>query len=104
MTQFLFNRPAAASISAVALVLCVSFAGPVRVRAANEIGFVEKYALAADREEVLRQLIPGTEDFYFYHALHWQNTGRRDSFREVLGQWAERTPDSAARPRCSFLT
>ena len=50
MTQFLFNRPAAASISAVALVLCVSFAGPVRVRAANEIGFVEKYALAADRE------------------------------------------------------
>ncbi len=97
MTRFLFNRPAAASFSAVALVLCVSFAGPVRVRAANEIGFVEKYALAADREEVLRQLIPGTEDFYFYHALHWQNTGRRDSFREVLGQWAERTPDSAAR-------
>ena len=97
MTRFLFNRPAAASFSAVALVLCFPFTGPVRVRAANEVGFVEKYALAADREEALRQLIPGTEDFYFYHALHWQNAGRRDSFREVLGQWAERTPDSAAR-------
>ncbi|MFN0128566.1 MAG: hypothetical protein ACKV19_17985 [Verrucomicrobiales bacterium] len=70
---------------------------PAVVRAANEIGFIERFALAEDREEALRQLIPGTEEFYSYHALHLQNGGRRAEFRELLDQWAKRSPDSASR-------
>ena len=64
---------------------------------AGEIGFVEKFALAADREDALRQLVSGTEDYYFYHALHLQNQGKRAEFREWLEQWAQRSPESSAR-------
>src|SRR5437588_397491 len=44
----------------------------------DQVGFVEKFALAKDREAVLSQLIPGSEEFYFYHALHFQNTRQKE--------------------------
>ncbi len=84
----------AAALAATAI---SSLGLPAEVCAAHEIGFVEKFALAGDREEALRQLIPGTEEYYFYHALHYQNAERRDEFREMLAQWAKRSPDSASR-------
>ena len=34
---------------------------------AGEIGFVEEFALARDRAEALKKLIPGTENYYYYH-------------------------------------
>ena len=40
------------------------------LRGENEVGFIEKFALAPDREAVLSQLIPGSEEFYFFSALH----------------------------------
>ncbi len=33
----------------------------------GEIGYVEEFALAKDRAEALKQLIPGTDDYYYYH-------------------------------------
>lgn len=36
--------------------------------AGGEIGFVEDYVLAPDRTAALRQLIPGTEDHFYYQA------------------------------------
>ena len=39
----------------------VMFASPA---AAADVGFVETYALAADRAAALRQFIPGTEEYY----------------------------------------
>ena len=45
---------------------------------AGEVGFVEDFALARDRSIALRQLIPGTEDYYFYHALHALQTEQYD--------------------------
>ncbi|MFN9373372.1 MAG: hypothetical protein ACK6D3_15930 [Planctomycetaceae bacterium] len=42
--------------------------------AGGEIGFVEDYVLARDRTAALQQLIPGTEDHYYYHALHFLST------------------------------
>jgi hypothetical protein len=48
-------------------------------RADNEIGFIEKFALAADRSSVLSQLIPGSEEYYFFHALHFQTPRKRKS-------------------------
>lgn len=67
------------------------------VRAENEVGFIERFALAPDREAVLGQLVPGTEDHYFFHALHYQNTGQAAKLGPVLEQWARRFPDSARR-------
>src|SRR5882757_6946038 len=77
---------------AVSLVLA-SFAA----RAENEIGFIEKFALAPDREAVLDQLVPGTEDYYFFRALQYQNTRQAGKLTTLLEQWAKRFPDSPRR-------
>ncbi len=57
---------------------------------ASDIGFVEDFALAQDRTVPLKQLIPGTEDYYYYHCLHHQNSGDHQKVHEVLGQWIKR--------------
>ena len=41
---------------------------------AQEIGFIEKFALTEDRTEALKLLIPGSQEYYYYHCLHYQNT------------------------------
>src|ERR1700760_4744046 len=76
------------------IAFCASFSA---VCAENEIGFVEKFALAADREQVLGELIPGSEEYYFYHALQDQNTGQKDKLKAIMEQWAARFPNSAQR-------
>ena len=42
---------------------CIGF-GP----GVGEIDFVEDFALSTDRTVPLKQLIPGTEDYYYYHC------------------------------------
>ena len=66
-------------------------------QAQQEIGFIEDFALAENREEVLKQLIPGTQDYYYYHALHYQNTRQLDKLTEILGQWDKRFRNSGLR-------
>jgi len=61
----------------------------------QEIGFVEEFALATDRSTVLSQLIPGTEDFYYYHSLHFMNTEQFDKAEETLVAWAKRKGETA---------
>src|SRR3954470_2398615 len=63
----------------------------------DQIGFVEKFALAKDREAVLNQLIPGSEEFYFYHALHFQNTRQQEKLTAIMDQWSKRFPNSEQR-------
>ena len=43
--------------------------------AQNSEAFVEQFALAteAEREELLKQVLPGSEDFYFYNVIHLLN-------------------------------
>ncbi len=55
-----------------------------------EIGFVEDFALAADRTVPLAQLIPGTEDYYYYHCLHYQSQQQYDKVESLLTDWIER--------------
>ena len=82
----------------MALALAVSvLLAPFATRAANEIGFIEKFALAPDREAVLDQLLPGTEDYYFFHALHYQNTRQAAKLAAILAQWSKRFPNSGRR-------
>ena len=57
---------------------------------AAEIDYVEDFALADDRTVPLGQLIPGTEDYYYYHCLHFQNTEQFDKVEEVLAAWIKR--------------
>jgi len=80
------------------LLLAVALAlSPLVLRAENEIGFIEKFALAPDREAVLGQLLPGSEDYYFFHALHYQNTAQAAKLAEILDQWSKRFPNSTRR-------
>ncbi len=57
---------------------------------AGEIGFVEDFSLATDREAALKQLIPGTEDYYYYTALNQQDLGQLDKVDETLKAWVAR--------------
>ncbi len=57
---------------------------------AGEVGYVEEFALAKDRTNSLRQLIPGTEDYYYYHCLHFLNTEQYEKAEEMTRPWLER--------------
>ncbi len=54
---------------------------------AQEIGYIETFGLAGDREAALKELVPGTDDYFYYHALQAQNTGQRERFQEVIERW-----------------
>lgn len=60
------------------------------VATSGEIGFIEDFALAPDRQQALDQLIPGTEDYYYYTCLHLQSRQRYDEVERVLAAWIER--------------
>ena len=64
---------------------------------AADVGYAEDFALAKDRAAALAQLIPGTEDYYYYHALHRLNTGQLDKLGELIDPWSKRLGGSARR-------
>ncbi|MEI8044349.1 MAG: hypothetical protein WCL11_23260, partial [Verrucomicrobiota bacterium] len=80
-----------------AWVACGVFAPALR--AENEIGFIERFALASDREKALAELVPGSEDYYFYHCLHYQSSRSEARFKEMMDQWRKRFPNENARRR-----
>ncbi|QDU95751.1 hypothetical protein [Lignipirellula cremea] len=75
---------------------------------AEEIGFVEKFALAAERAEALKQLVPGSEPYYFYHCLHYQNTEQFGKVEPLLKLWVDRHGETSQvreiRHRQALLT
>ena len=92
------KRPSLVTLFAAAA-LAAGIVHPPAVRAENEIGFIERFALAADREKALGELVPGSEDYYFYHCLHYQSSRNEAKFSEFMGQWRKRFPDENARRR-----
>ncbi|MEZ6194619.1 MAG: hypothetical protein R3F20_02660 [Planctomycetota bacterium] len=54
------------------------------------IGFEERFALAADRAAVLDELIPGTDDYYFYRCLERQHADALDEVPALLEAWTEK--------------
>ena len=46
---------------------------------------------------MLGQLVPGSEEYYFFHALHFQNTAQAAKLKTIMEQWAKRFPNSAQR-------
>ena len=61
--------------------------GPISFASGQEIDFSETFALAEDRQAVLQQLVPGTEEAYFYTALMLQQGGQLDRVPPLLEQW-----------------
>ncbi len=53
----------------------------------TQVGFVETFALAEDRAAVLDQLVPGTEEHYFYSCLQLQQQGELLAVDGLLQQW-----------------
>jgi hypothetical protein len=73
------------------LLATAAVTGPLAPPApAQEIGFVEDYVLSANKDEALKQLIPGTEDYYYYLCLRQQSAGQLDQVDGVLARWLER--------------
>ncbi len=72
---------------------------PLSALAENEIGFIERFALAADREKALAELVPGSEDYYFFHALHYQNVRDTAKLNDILNQWRKRSPNENQQRR-----
>lgn len=76
---------------------------------ADEIGFIEKYALAENREAVLENLIPGSEEYYYYHCLHYQVSGDLNRAEAMLSDWESKIRNDsplriAIRDRQRLLT
>jgi hypothetical protein len=55
-----------------------------------DISFDEKFVLAQDRKLALQQLIPGTEDYYYYHCLHHEQQGQGEEIQKLLAVWVQR--------------
>ncbi len=51
---------------------------------AGEISYNERFALGGDRTAALKELIPGTEDYYYYNALHLELEGRLVEAKRIL--------------------
>ena len=78
------THPAA---TAFALALCL----PTLARAqGQEIGFDEVLALSENRRTTLEQLIPGTEDYYYYSCLLLQHEGKVDQVPALVETWIKR--------------
>ncbi len=93
----LHATPLTASIAALATFASILL--PKATWADNEIGYIEKFALAPDREKVLGELVPGSEEYYFFHALHYQNTRNAEKLADLLAQWTKRFPNESASRR-----
>lgn len=52
-----------------------------------DLAFLERFALDDAREEALAELVPGTDDFYYYTCLHHQLAGDRVAFAQTLETW-----------------
>ena len=74
----------------VLLIVALMFVLIAATSRAGEIGFIEDFSLAKDRSVPLKQLIPGTETYYYYHCLHFQNNEQFDKVDEMLVAWIKR--------------
>ena len=57
---------------------------------AQEIPFWEEFALSKDRAKTLEQLVPGSEDYFYFHCLHHQNQHQLDQVDSLLKRWVKR--------------
>ncbi|MGD8836089.1 MAG: hypothetical protein PVJ19_14190, partial [Desulfobacteraceae bacterium] len=57
---------------------------------AREIGFVEDFSLAENRGDALKQLVPGSTEYYYYHCLHAQNNRDDKTVHQLVKKWIKK--------------
>ena len=65
-------------------------ASTVNFASSQEIRFIEDFALSDDRSTVLDKLVPGTHEYYYFHALHHQANLEFEKVEELLKPWIKR--------------
>lgn len=94
-------------MGAAVLGVCLTMA-TWRGATGGEIDFREDFSLARDRTKALAQLIPGTEDYYYYHALHYLSTEQYEKVDGLMPLWVQRHGETARvweiRTRQALLT
>ena len=56
---------------------------------AEPVSWMERYALAKYREAMLAELIPGSDDYFFYHCLFYQTNGKLERSEAMLAEWRD---------------
>ena len=74
----------------IAFYFSITGTDSLKCLSAQEIGFLEDFVMASDREKVLKQLVPGTEKYYYFHSLHYQNAQQLDKVDGLLESWLKR--------------
>ncbi len=57
---------------------------------AADLAFLEEFAVPEKRAAALQQLVPGTDDYYYYHCLNHQHQGQLAQVDALLRTWFER--------------
>ena len=52
----------------------------------SDLEFLEAFVWG-DRAAALKELVPNTDDYFFFHGLHYQLAGDRVAFQKNLDQW-----------------
>jgi hypothetical protein len=73
---------------------CAAAAGAL-AQTGTEIGFSEEFALATNREAAIKQLVPGSDEFYFYTCLQLQNSGQLDKVDPLVTAWVKKHGETA---------
>ena len=60
--------------------LCLGLTGGT-LAGAQEIGYIETFSLAADRDAALKELVPGTDEFYYIMRCRRRTRGPGRFFR-----------------------
>lgn len=79
--------------------LVLTFLASSALAQADVNSFQEQFALSAQRSAVLKQLIPGTQDYYYYHCLHYQHQGELKKVDDLLKRWHARHPYDTTRQK-----
>lgn len=56
---------------------------------AQDLSFLEKFAVPASRKDSLQLLTPRTRDWFYYHALDQQLRGDDAAFRATMKEWKD---------------
>ncbi len=69
------------------LTACVAASAFYAKAHAQSLGWLERYALSSEREGLLKELIPGSEEHYLWHCLHYQVSGQLEAAETLLAKW-----------------
>ena len=77
--------PSSCRLASIILFACL-LVGLLPVHA-EPVSWMERYALSKDRETLLTELIPGSDEYYFYHCLFYQTAGKLERSEAFLADW-----------------